>query len=793
MNKINLDGKWKLTCDDGKEWETQVPGSVLGTLLQYGDIPDPYDGMNEYDILPVLEKTYTFEREFSVTKEDIACAHLDLVFDGIDTIADIFLNGAKIASVKNMHRIWRFDVRNLVRTGDNHLKLIIYPAITYIRKAAEENPDVTYWGGSCIRWTGSLRKAHYMFGWDWGPRLPDAGIWRSVRLEAYESRLDNIRIHQEHEDGKVTLTVAADTDAPEISVSVFSPEGETAASGKGNGSAVLTVKNPELWWPNGLGDQPLYTVKIEAVKGQTACDEKTMRIGLRTLTVSTDKDEWGSEFALCVNGVKFFAMGADYIPEDNILSRMNPELTRKLLNTCKDSNFNCIRVWGGGIYPDDSFFDACDELGLVVWMDMMFACNVYKLTDEFKEEMIREAEDNLRRIRHHACLGLICGNNEMELAWVDWTSVKYESEELKAQYTEEFEVIMKEAAQREAPDLFYWPSSPSSTGHFENPNDFDRGDTHDWSVWHGGKPFTAFTEHYHRFCSEFGFESFPCMETLKTFIHDEKDMNPFSEVMESHQKCFGGNRIMLNYLSESFKYPYSMEKLVYCSQYLQAEAMRAGVEHWRRNRGRCMGAIYWQLNDCWPVASWASIDSLGNQKALQYEAKRFFAPVLVSIRKGENGYIVNVSNERREGFRGTVTADICSADGTVISSECFRVDIAPMSAADTGTVSDLSAPLLHCVLTDENGNFAGENEVLSKPPKHFPYAEPKLTITVSGDEVTAESDVYCPAVALHAGNAQFSDNWFSLYPGKPKKVKADRVLSQNELTALCLSSDQVFR
>ena len=791
MKKLNLCGTWTMTGEDGRSFPSEVPGSVLKTLLDRKAIPDPFDGMNEYTACAETRHRWRFERAFTVSGEDLGHSAADLVFEGLDTLAAVELNGQTVARTDNMHRTWRIPVKQMLHPGENRLRVTFDPAMTYVEKAAEENPEVSYDGGSELKGTGFLRKAHYMFGWDWGPRLPDAGIWRGLRIEFYDSRLEEIRIHQDHKPDRVELEIRIRTGAEQAAVELTDPDGKAIAEGKGEaGSPVrLCVKEPRLWWPNGLGDQPLYTLKIEARSGGRTEDEKTLRIGLRTMTVSRKPDAWGESFALCCNGTDFFAMGGDYIPEDNLLTRMNREKTRRLLQDCRDCHFNTVRVWGGGIYPDDDFYDLCDEMGLVVWQDLMFACNTYKLTDAFRESIVREAEDNLRRIRHHASLGLVCGNNEMETAWLDWGGVKNQPESLKQDYLEQFEHLLKDVCQREAPDSFYWPSSPSSGGGFDDPNSLDRGDVHDWSVWHGRRPFSDFTERYPRFCSEFGFESFPCMDTLRTFVHEEREMNPFSRVMENHQKCLSGNATTLYYISQTLRYPFSMEKLVHASQWLQAEAVKAGVEHWRRNRGRCMGAVYWQINDCWPVASWAGIDSSGRWKALQYRARHFFAPVAVSLRREEKGYSVHVANERREPFRGTAACTVRDEKGGAVRKLTLDVRCPALSSVNAGAVLPADGKemkIVQCVLRDEAGSTVSECEELYTLPKYFPFEKPEIRITCRGNSITLETDTFCTGVELQAGDARFSDNWVTLYPGEKKELTSDRELRAEELRVLWL-------
>lgn len=601
----------------------------------------------------------------------------------------------------------------------------------------------------------------------------------------------DIRIHQTHQPGRVTLELRVRTDAEQAALTLTDPDGRVIAAMRDDPGKpfLLSVDQPRLWWPNGLGDQPLYTLTVSALNGGRTADERTLRLGLRTLTVSREKDAWGESFALCCNGNTFFSMGGDYIPEDSLLTRVTREKTKRLLEDCRDCHFNTIRVWGGGVYPSDDFFDLCDEMGLVVWQDLMFACNTYRLTDAFRESIVRETEDNVRRLRHHASLGLICGNNEMETAWISWKDVMEQPESLKRDYLEQFERLLRDVCVREAPDVFYWPSSPSSGGGFDDPNSLDRGDVHDWSVWHGRRPFSDFTERFPRFCSEFGFESFPCMDTLKTFVHEDREMNPFSRVMESHQKCLSGNATILFYLAQTLRYPFSMEKLVHASQWLQAEAVRAGVEHWRRNRGRCMGAIYWQINDCWPVASWASIDYPGRWKALQYRSRHFFSPTAVSLRREADGYSVHVAHEKREPFFGSVLCVIRDGRGGRLRSFSLRVSCPAMRCINAGMIQPEDGEemkVVQCILLDDAGETVSECEELYTPPKYFPFEKPAIRVSCDENRITLEADAFCMGVELQAGDARFSDNWVTLYPGEPRVITADRPVDVSSLRLIWL-------
>ena len=499
-----------------------------------------------------------------------------------------------------------------------------------------------------------------------------------------------------------------------------------------------------------------------------------------------EKDQWGECFCHCVNGVSIFAMGADYIPEDNLLPRVNAERTRHLLEDAVAANMNVIRVWGGGYYPDDFFYDICDELGLLVWQDFMFACAAYRLTEAFEANLRAEFADNIRRLRHHASLALWCGNNEMEgfIGAGMWVTDKRQ----QADYIKLFEYIIPKILKEEDPDTFYWPSSPSSGGSFESPQNPDVGDVHYWDVWHGMKPFTDYRNHLFRYVSEFGFQSFPCMGTIEAFTLPE-DRNVFSYVMEKHQRNASANGKIAEYLSATYRYPATLDGFVYASQLLQAQAMQYGVEHWRRHRGRCMGTVVWQLNDCWPVVSWASIDYFGRWKALHYYEKRFFAPVLISCHEegvlSQNSNVnaepfelkksarLNVSNETMAPFRGTAKWSLRRPDASVIDEGSFEVDVPALSALwlDEQDFSDQDTYGCYYAyeLLDEDGGHVGGGTALFCPPKHFRFADPKLSARVEGDEIVISADAYARSVEIDCGaDVLLSDNFFDMNAGQAR-------------------------
>lgn len=792
MKTMTLHDNWTMKqIGTTENIKATVPGSVYGDYLAAGKMEDPFWKDNEDSALKLMEYDYEYSTQFDCEESLLASDQAVLRFEGLDTIADVFLNGELLGHAENMHRTYEYSVKELLKTEKNELKVVFYSPTKYIADAYAKAP--TRGTEDAMDGFVHIRKAHCMFGWDWGAHLPDAGIWRPVTLLFIDTaRFDSVEVLQFHEDGKVRLEVKPELliapslakipDGLTTEVTVIDPDGTSKKYG--SCCEEILIENPKLWWPNGYGKQDLYTVSVALKKADgSVIDTWERKIGLRTITMDRTPDQWGERFATCVNGVNIFAMGADYIPEDHLLGRVTKETTRTLLEKAVFANFNSIRVWGGGYYPDDWFYDLCDEMGLVVWQDFMFACAVYDLTPEFEANITAEFEDNLKRIRHHASLGLMCGNNEMEQFVKERTWVSKDSE--VRDYIIMYERLIPQMMEKYASQIYYWPASPSSGGSFDDPRDENRGDVHYWDVWHGNKPFSEYRKFYFRYLSEFGFQAFPSKKTVETFTDDERDMNIFSYIMERHQRNGAANGKIMNYMQQTYKYPSDFETVIYASQLLQADAIRYGVEHFRRNRNdsRCMGAVYWQFNDCWPVASWSSVDYCQRLKALHYYAKRFFAPIMISCE--EEGMInsgqelvrvpfqfaksikLSVANESMKDEQITVKWQLRDAKAKVLRAEETTIQVPALTSVWLDKVDLPDVDIYNEYVSYQackGEEVVSEGTVIFSFPKYFRYEDPQLQAVVEGNKITVSATGYAKSVEILNENEDLilSDNYFDL-------------------------------
>ena len=782
--KILLNDQW-IMRDGDREYPCRVPCSLYDTLISAGALDNPYWRENEWAATGASDRDVTFEKSFPVPAEIMREERVFLTFQGIDTLAELYLNDTLLGSADNMHRVWEYDVKPLLREGENTLRAELHSPVRYIREMQKKRP---IYGQNCtMEGYPHLRKAHYMFGWDWGPMLPDLGIWRDVELSGFTGgRIRDVYYTQKHSADQVLLSCRANIEAwgehLAAELTVTAPDGKTYTAPIRDGQAEIVIAHPELWWVRGLGGQPLYTCRVELTQNGAAVDSHERRIGLRTLTISQEADRWGKEFCFINNGVKVFAMGANYIPEDQIIPRCTPERSRGLLEACRAANYNLIRVWGGGYYPDASFYDWCDENGLIIWQDFMFACSAYLLTPEFAATVRQEIIDNVIRLRNHASLGLWCGNNEVESFWCEWRIC--DDPECQADYLRLFEGMIPEVLKDYDPQTFYWPSSPSSGGGFDHPSSNLAGDMHYWDVWHNFKPIEAFRQFWYRFCSEYGFESLPDIKTVLAFAERE-DLDLCGNVIDAHQKCAQGNEKVMYYLAQMVNYPYDFERLIYCSQLVQADCIRSNVEHMRRARGRCMGSAYWQVNDSNPVISWSSIDYFGRWKGLHYAARRFYAPVLLSCDDSDPMHpILHVTNDTRQNVRARLICRLRDHGANILAEWTADVEAPALSAKPclslelaeylAGREEKRTRYIEYALLQGEETISAGTTIFVR--PKAFEFLPACVSCTVHDLKdrfaLTLTADCFAKSVclSLRDHDCVFSDNWFDVHGEAPVTV-----------------------
>jgi beta-mannosidase len=785
MQRTSLSGAWEFRQVGTEEWlPASVPGGVHTDLLALGRIPDPFVADNEKRVMWVAEADWEYRRTFSVSSAVLKEANVFLVCDGLDTLAEVHLNGTLLGSTNNMYRQYRWEVKSSLKPSDNEL-WIRFPSTVCFAKALQAKTKLS--GVSqAIEGGPHVRKAPCQFGWDWGPMIPPIGVWKDLRLEGYTTaRIKEVHLRQKHAGGQVSVSAAVQleqwSDQPTmVAMTITAPDGriyevsENAIGGQV--TLVENITNPLLWWPNGYGAQPLYKVEISICNDKKTLDQKQFRIGLRTIELRRQPDEWGESFTFVVNDVPVFAKGSDWIPADTFPTRLTRAWLSGLLESAVASHQNMLRVWGGGFYEDETFYDLCDELGILVWQDGVFACSIYPLNDpEFHENVRIEMFENIKRLRHRASLALWCGNNEMEWGWESWAWNTDQNKSYKEAYDTFFHHTLPDWVAQLDPDTAYWPSSPSSDTPFINVNSPDRGDAHYWDVWHGRKPFTAYRGVFPRFMSEFGFQSLPPLETIKTYARPE-DWNMTSYIMEHHQRSGSGNGLMIGQMTDTFRMPKDFPSLVYLSMILQAEGIRYGVEHWRRNKHRVSGAIYWQLNDCWPVASWASLDYYGRWKALHYAARRFYAPVMLSLFDEGLKVGVHVTSDIAETISGQVQWQLVSLDGEVIQTGEADLEVGPYLSREVEAVSfEMSEEMRRqtvfvCTLYRDRKPVDTKLS-LFVPNKHLELSNPALKVDVIADNdqavfaVSARSLARFVELSLEGADVVFSDNYFDVPAG----------------------------
>ncbi|SMO81307.1 beta-mannosidase [Saccharicrinis carchari] len=808
VHTMEIKDNWKFAQADAEEWmNASVPGCVHTDLMANGKIEDPFYRLNEHDVQWVDKKDWVYQTKVNITEEWLGKDRIELDFKGLDTHADVYLNGEKILVADNMFRGWTVDVKQYLNPGDNELKIYFHSPIKVGLEKYDNYPHVVHSSPNDLaeigqvpgnKWVSPhIRKAQSHFGWDWGPRLVTSGIWLPIYLNAWDAaRINDLRIVQNNiATDKATLTAEFEVEAEaegkaDLQINV---DGNQVAArqvqlqkGIKTYAVDFEIVNPELWWSNGLGEAHLYDVAGKLVTNN-AYDEVMHKTGLRTIEVVREKDEHGTSLYVELNGHPVFMKGANTIPLDAFLDRATPEKYEKMILTAKESNHNMLRVWGGGIYEKEIFYDLCDKHGMLVWQDFMFACNMYPGHPEFLESVRHEAEYNIKRLRNHPSVALWCGNNEVLIAWLRWgwkrEVEKEDPEGAKAQwkaYKDIFLDVLPKAVSEYDPQRFYWASSPQS-GDTIGP-DLINGDDHYWGVWWGKEPFENYHTKISRFMSEYGFQSFPEMRTIRRYAEPE-DYDIFSDVMKSHQRSSIGNETIELYMLRDYRKPKDFESFIYVGQVLQAEGMKQGMEGHRIAMPFNMGSLYWQLNDCWPVASWSSTDYYQNWKAMQYFSKKAFAQELVAPRVMNDTLEVHVISDRLSDFEANLNLKISDFNGKVLWTKDLPIRVAANSS-DCAFKQELKTflknlntkeVLLQTSLS-EAGKVLSENKYYFEPVKrlNLPTPDVKVSIAAGDDMYTLEltTDVLAKNVfvAYEEGTGFFSDNYFDLMPGETKTI-----------------------
>lgn len=783
-------GVWQFREAGEGDWmPAAVPGCNYNDLLALGKIPDPFIGQNEEKSSWVGEKDWEYRRAFAADKALLAMDEIFLHCEMLDTLCEVFVNGALAGKGKNMHLTYDFPVKRLLHEGENEVRIVFFSPVQFVRHASET--DRIPPNSQSIAGMTHMRKAQCHFGWDWGPRIPISGITRGISLRGYETaRVAETRILQSHHDGVVDVTASARAEtiaenkdhALSFVFTLLAPNGEELGCKTVQGAqaeCTFAVENPQLWWTNDLSDeviQPLYTIKTALCADEKTIDTNTKRIGLRTIVLNQEKDQWGHNFQFVLNGVPLFGKGGNYIPMDSFITRAGDDQKRQLLKDCRHAHMNMIRIWGGGCYESDSFYDMCDEYGILAWQDFLFACAPYPFYDDaFLESVKEEIVCNVRRLRGHACLALWCGNNEIEDMSMGWKAYRK-----LTQWTEIFFYQILPSFVKELDDQTHFISgSPCGTGYMQNIQSDGAGDTHLWQVWHGLQPLNFYRRHLTRFCSEFGLESMPSISTVNFFAKPEEQALT-SPVFNAHQKSPSGNRKMIYYIASQYLLPERFDDLLYLTQMIQLEGVRDATEHWRRNRGRCNGSIYWQLNDCWPVCSWAGIDYFGRFKALHYGARRFNEPVTASIEDTKDELKLFVINDKAEPFTGSLSCKVLRFDGTPVFEKHFSVNVPATGVARAVRMENKAilkgARRRDCVfvaqLNAADGTPVSRKTVLFEKERdcRLPNCKYDFDVCVEGGRanVTVCAGTFARSLfvdsPLITGN--LTDNFFDLLPGE---------------------------
>ncbi len=823
QHTVELNTGWTFRQERLQNWHpATVPGTVHTDLMALGSIADPFYGLNERTVQWIDKEDWLYDNHFSITAKQHQCSHRELTFYGLDTYAEVWLNDSLILKADNMFRTWHADITHLTHVGDNHLRVRLNSPIRIDLPKWQQFPN-QYHASSDQSENGGLldrrlspfiRKAGYHYGWDWGPRIVTLGIWRPVVFTAWNDLIirdvfvEQTKVTRKQADIQHHVTIEADHDLSATVVVTDSATQQrlatqTVSLHRGTNEITLpyTIRNPRLWWTNGLGEPNLYTLHT-TIESKTADKAtQTTTVGLRSIQLhrEADADGKGESFYFTLNGEKLFMKGANYIPCDIFLPRVTDSIYQRTITDAVAVNMNMLRVWGGGTYEDDRLYELCDKNGILVWQDFMFACSMYPASGAFLENIRQEAIDNVKRLRNHPCIALWCGNNEVQDAWLGWGWKRQSerdghAERLWGEYKELFFHTLPEVVKAYAPQTAYHPSSPFAS--YEGKSELSRGDYHYWEVWHARKPISDYNKVRARFFSEYGMQSFPELSTIKRFAPNPKDWNIASDVMMAHQR--GGahaNGLIESYLNSEYGSPQGFDTLLYVGQLMQGDAMKTAVEAHRRDKGYCWGSLLWQINDCWPVASWSTRDYYGRWKAAHYMVRPVMADILVSPIQTDDGVLhVFIVNDRLTPVSGRLSVEVYSATERHLALT-RRVKVGANKSADvwqSSTAQILAQAgvspeqaIIHAeFLPDKVGSQTYSNNYILVYPKDLEMQPAHLNVSMNDNSITVSTDNYAHGIYLFLDGDDahhFSDNYFDLLPGQRRTITLTTNLTTGEV------------
>jgi beta-mannosidase len=773
-----------------------IPGTVHTDLFANQLIPDPFFGANEKQLQWIENENWEYETTFLLSEKEISNENIELEFEGLDTYATVYINGKIVLEADNMFRKWIISANNHLKKGKNHLKIVFQSAV---QKGKEEAEKLSYTLPEKER--VFVRKAQYQFGWDWGPRFVTAGVWKKVQLKFWNSaKIENIKYSQvELNDQKAILEFTTEIHVSEVKTIQLkiNEKSETFHLKKGTNKVKMhyEISNPKRWWCNGLGFPHQYEFYFSLEQSRKIIDNKELKIGLRTIELVQDKDEFGTSFYFKLNGKPVFMKGANYIPQDSFIPKQTPSSYYELVQNARKANMNMLRVWGGGVYADDEFYNACDANGILVWQDFMFACAMYPGDEKFVENIKHEVIDNVNRLQNHPSIALWCGNNEIDEGWHNWgwqKQFKYsqaDSTKIWNDYKKVFNEVIPETLDSllSKEKNLYWPSSPSiGWGKKES---LTQGDSHYWGVWWGKESFEMYKKKVGRFMSEYGFQGMPNMETLKKVLTKE-DFNFTSEAFKNHQKHPTGFETINEYMARDFPVPTSMEKYNYVSQLLQAHGMKTAIEAHRIAKPYCMGSLYWQLNDCWPVTSWSTLDYYGNWKAAHYQVKESFAPILLAVTKIEDVFSIIGSNDNLKAISGTLAVKLIDFSGKEIWSATKECTLDVEKNTTCMLISNADLPKFKkektvLILEFNNNQKKAITHHYFVKPKELQLEKPTIELKILGETlIELKTNTLAKNVYLQANDAFFEENYFDLIPGIPKIIKTQKPTQETKVMSL---------